>query len=114
MRNKDESRLQQACVRWFDLQYPQRSKLLFAVPNGGSRNEIEAAKMKREGVRAGVSDLIFLTPSGTPIFLEFKTIKGKQSENQKAWETLVKMFGYEYYIIRDFEEFERIINENTI
>src|SRR5690348_18167176 len=31
-------------------------RLLYAVPNGGDRNKIVAAKMKREGVKPGVPD----------------------------------------------------------
>lgn len=41
--------------------YPEL-QWLFAVPNGGHRNKIVAAKLKREGVRAGISDIILLVP----------------------------------------------------
>lgn len=34
--------------RWPELEY------LYHVPNGGSRNRIEAANLKEEGVKAGV------------------------------------------------------------
>ena len=37
--------------RWPELEY------LYHVPNGGSRNRIEAANLKEEGVKAGVPDL---------------------------------------------------------
>lgn len=33
-----EHRIQQACVRWFNLQYPHLRGRLFAVPNGGRRD----------------------------------------------------------------------------
>lgn len=49
--NHHESVLQQSCKRWFDLQYPQFSKLLFAVPNGGWRSKVEAVIMRREACR---------------------------------------------------------------
>ena len=55
MKNKEEEILQTACITWFDYQYPHLSKLLFAVPNGGSRHKIEAKNLKKQGVRAGVS-----------------------------------------------------------
>ena len=117
MRNKEEERLQVSCVSWFDYQYPQFRQLLFAVPNGGSRNVIEAANLKKQGVRAGVSDLVFLYPSFRYSFLciEFKTIKGKQSDEQKHFETLIdgQTQGL-YKIIRSFEEFKEIIEDHII
>lgn len=48
-----------SCIKWFRAQYPQLSKLLFAVPNGGFRNKATAGKMKAEGVVAGVSDILY-------------------------------------------------------
>ena len=39
-------------------------QLLFAIPNGGERNIIVAARMKKEGVRAGVPDLFLAAPKG--------------------------------------------------
>lgn len=52
-----ERREQEYLVRWFDLKFGD-SMLLAASANGGARNPIEAANMKREGVRAGMPDLI--------------------------------------------------------
>ena len=53
-----EHRLQCACVRWFAYQHPELKGTLFAVPNGGQRNALVAAKLKDEGVTAGVADLL--------------------------------------------------------
>lgn len=117
MRNKEEEKIQTACISWFDYQYPQFKKLLFAVPNGGSRNVIEAANLKRQGVRAGVSDLIFLYPSFRYSFLciEFKTLKGKQSDEQKHFETLIDgQTQGRYVVIRSFEEFKEIIEDHIV
>ena len=58
-----EHRLQCTCVRWFGYQYPELSALLFAVPNGGRRDPVTGARLKAEGVVAGVSDLILFLPS---------------------------------------------------
>jgi len=39
----------------------------FAIPNGGSRHVLEARNLVRQGVKAGVSDLLILTPAaGAP------------------------------------------------
>ena len=53
-----EHKEQVAVIQWFDLQYPQYRGRLFAIPNGGQRNVIVAKKLKAEGVRAGVPDLM--------------------------------------------------------
>ena len=112
MRNKEEERLQVSCVSWFDYQYPQFKKLLFAVPNGGSRNKIEAANLKKQGVRAGVSDMILLYPGNHCEFIcfEFKSAKGKQSESQIEFDKMInKNTNGAYIIVRSFEEFKNYI-----
>ena len=54
-RNTDgEHRLQAECVRTFSMRYPRLRGLLFAVPNGGKRDEVTAAKLNAEGVVSGV------------------------------------------------------------
>ena len=65
----EESKIQQAVVRWFRLQYPKY--IIAAVPNGGYRNSKEAAIMQREGVLAGFSDLIVIAQRNV-LFLEMK------------------------------------------
>ena len=61
----EEHRIQTACVRWFRLKYPHLFARLFAVPNGGRRDGITGARLKEEGVLAGVADLILLVPTPT-------------------------------------------------
>ena len=58
-----EHRLQCACVRWFRYQYPHHASLLFAVPNGGRRDAVTGARLKAEGVVAGVADLLLFVPT---------------------------------------------------
>lgn len=100
-----ESQLQSACVRWFRYQYPQN--LIFAVPNGGSRNLLEARNLKTQGVLAGVSDLIVIAPQKV-IFIEMKIDKGRQNENQKTFQQKVEKLGFEYVVCRSIEEFMNI------
>lgn len=77
---------------------------VFAVPNGGTRNPVEAMTMKATGTRAGVSDLIFLFPEGRSVFMELKTETGKQSDAQIAFEKRVIELGFNYHVCRNFEE----------
>ena len=97
-----ESDIQRACVTWFRSTYPEL--LLFAVPNGGSRNSLEAANLKREGAMAGVSDLIAVG-NGKVLFVEMKSEKGRQTEYQKEFEKRVTALGHTYVVCRSLAEF---------
>lgn len=81
-RFKNESQLQIECLKWFKETYP--NKLIYAIPNGGSRNIIEAYKMKREGILSGVPDLCIPEPSKGfhSLYIEMKFGKNKPSKNQ--------------------------------
>ena len=112
MRHK-ESAIQKNCIAWFRLQYRNLAKVIFAVPNGGYRNSIEAGIMKAEGVTAGVADVILLVPRGgySSLCIEFKTLKGKQTEHQKEWQRAAEKQGNKYIICRSFDDFRDKVNE---
>lgn len=58
-RHQYEASEQAALMLWAQMhlaKYPQL-RLLYHIPNGGSRNAAEAASLKRQGVKAGVPDL---------------------------------------------------------
>lgn len=108
----EEHRIQVSCVRWFRLKYPHLSPRLFAVPNGGRRDGVTGARLKEEGVLAGVADLILLVPNAKyhALLIEMKTPKGRQSDSQRAWQRAVAGNGdYLYVVCRSLEEFMRII-----
>lgn len=109
----NESHLQQACKKWFDLQYPKWAKLLFAVPNGGYRDGHEARIMKAEGVVAGVADMILLMPRQGfgSLCIEFKTNVGRQSQKQREWQAVAEMWGNKYVVIRTFDGFQRVVTD---
>ena len=123
MKKDIEHSLQVCCVHWFRIQYPEYATLLFAVPNGGARNAITGARLKDEGVTAGVADLILLLPQWfttwrgekgceyAGLCIEMKTPTGRQSPEQRAWQAAVEAQGYKYAIARDVLEFVKIIQE---
>ena len=110
-RKNDESVLQQACIRWFDAQYPEHKVYLFAIPNGGKRNIVEASRLKAEGVRAGVSDLFLAVPVGMDhgLFLEAKTKTGSLTENQRQFHIAVEEAGYSFVVFRDIDNFIKVV-----
>lgn len=118
MKKDIEHSLQVCCVHWFRIQYPEYATLLFAVPNGGARNAITGARLKDEGVTAGVADLILLLPHrehGVDVWhglaIEMKTPTGRQSPEQRAWQAAIEAQGYKYAIARDVLEFVKIIQD---
>ncbi|MDR1340113.1 MAG: VRR-NUC domain-containing protein [Prevotellaceae bacterium] len=109
-RRHDESRIQQAAVKWFRYQYP--GMLLYAIPNGGARSGTEASIMKGEGVLAGVADLFLSVPAAEyhGLYIEMKTKKGRQSLSQEAFQKEAERFGYKYAVCRSLDEFMETIN----
>lgn len=68
----------------------------FHIPNGGSRNKIEAANLKRQGVKAGVSD-IFIPVSRNGyhgLFIEMKVGRNKPTTNQMEFLHEMREAGY--------------------
>jgi hypothetical protein len=56
---------------------------IFAVPNGAKRSQWEAAKAKREGVKAGALDLVATWEGGGVAFIEFKAATTMPDPNQR-------------------------------
>ena len=92
-----ESTLQASCVRWFRYQYPHL--VIYAVPNGGSRNVREAQRLKAEGVLAGVADLVVMLPQGKSLYIEMKVRGNRQTDNQKEFQKVIEDFIsiYDYF-----------------
>lgn len=114
-----ESKLQEACVKWFDYSYPQLRQLLFAIPNGGARNVITGAMLKRQGVRKGIPDLFLSIPKWSKVherythglFIEMKAGKGKLTQEQETFRDRVTSNDYRFEVIRDFDSFKKLIEE---
>lgn len=85
-----EAEEQTALFLWAEYakgKYPEL-ELLYHVPNGGSRNSIEAANLKKQGVKAGVPDIhLPVARRGYhALYIELKRqVGGVISDNQKRW-----------------------------
>lgn len=111
---EQEHNLQVACVRWFGMQFPQLAPLLFAIPNGGYRDVRVAAKLRAEGVRAGVPDMMLAVPKGQfcGLFVEMKNGKaGRLSDHQRDMIARLQTQGYRVEVCRTFEEFVSATSE---
>lgn len=83
---------------------------VFAIANGGRRDAVTGARLKAEGVKAGVADLEILLPLGNVLFVEVKTAKGRQSPEQKAFQERVESLGFNYVIWRSVDDAAKFIN----
>lgn len=99
-------------------------KLLFAIPNGGERDRVTASRLKAEGVKAGVPDLMLpvsrttyervkadLPPVVTRVvtwhglFIEMKKPgTGRVSEEQGKWHRDLEAQGYKVVVCFGWEE----------
>lgn len=96
-------------ISWFDKfchEYGLPPYALLAIPNGGSRGAIEAANLKRSGVRPGAEDLLLTVPRGTyhGCFIEMKTAGGSISDAQKEMAAFHFAQGYQSHVCWSNEE----------
>lgn len=95
-----ESGHQKALFAWLAQQtdYPEL-KLAFAIPNGGLRDKVTAARLKAEGAKAGVWDIFLPVPRGHwhGLFIEMKV--GNNSLTDPQREFAEKLVGYYAFIV---------------
>lgn len=113
--SQSESSIQKAVISWWHFAHRglgvEWSNLLFSIPNGGRRDVVTGARMKAEGARRGVPDLCLAVPRGPyhSMYLELKTIKGRQNEEQKAFQLLLMGQGHHVAVAHGWEEATRAI-----
>lgn len=99
IQRQDEHGIQVAIMQFLDRALPT-SCYAFAVPNGGNRSAITGAILKREGVKAGVADIVILRNPGLCAMIEVKTAKGSLSNSQKAFRDWCAANGFPYAVVR--------------
>jgi hypothetical protein len=106
-----EDKLQIACAKYLALQYP--NMLWHHTPNGGSRNAIEGAKLKRMGTKPGVADILILeqNKSFTGLAIELKCGKNKPTPEQVEFLNRVKRRGWEAKVIYNIDDFIKVVDE---
>lgn len=100
-------------IKWFDLKHKEFAGRLFAIPNGGQRNIIVATKLKAEGVRSGVPDLMLPVQRGKfgGMFVEMKKIKGNITGSQSEWLGFLNSQGYYATVCYGFDDAAGEINK---
>ena len=85
--------------------------LLHHIPNGGSRNKIEAANLKAQGVKSGVPDLCLPAPKGEfhGLYIEMKFGKNKTTAAQEEFMALLQAEGHKTAVAYSYEEAREIV-----
>lgn len=114
-RKRSEATEQERLISWAQWQYNKypELKLLYHVPNGGSRNTLEAANLKRQGVKAGVPDLCLPVARQNfhGLYIEMKWGKNKVTENQSQWLDDLREQGYNAIVCYGADEAIRAIED---
>ena len=86
-------------------------QLLIHIPNGGKRDSREAARLKAQGVRAGVSDLFLpVARHGKHgLWIEMKVKPNKPTTSQKEWLGEMTAQGYGAVVCYSAEEAESVL-----
>ena len=110
-----EHALQVACIRWtMGPSAPPKARAMFAIPNGGWRGMALGARLKAEGVKAGVPDLFLPVPAGGfhGLFLEMKNgTSGRISDDQAEWHVALEKLGYQVTVARNLGEFCTVVTK---
>lgn len=105
--SNEEHRIQSAIIEWAEMAkctMPEL-RLLHAIPNGGKRNVVVAAKLKREGVKRGAPDLCLPVARSHwhGLYIEVKTERGRLSPEQRQWQADLTEQGYFAVVVRSVD-----------
>ena len=109
-----EASEQEALFAWAEYQKGKHPELelMYHIPNGGSRNKIEAARLKAQGVKPGVPDICLPVPRGKyhGLYIELKRTKGGRiSSDQTVWLERLMQQGYAIAICLGWDDARNII-----
>jgi len=104
-----EHQIQTAVIQWWAMTchfFGLSEKILFAIPNGGARHVLTGKKLKAEGVRSGVPDMMLAAPNDryNGLFIELKKPKGRATKAQLEYIQLLREQGYYTAITYGFED----------
>lgn len=96
---------------WASARYPAL-KTLFHIPNGGSRNPVEALHLKDQGVKPGVPDICLPVHNKIyhALYIELKRRKGGRiSDAQRQWIADLNGYGNRAVVCNGWEEARDVI-----
>jgi hypothetical protein len=94
----DESGHQEALFNWAAYNTIRMPELEYMhhVPNGGKRDKATAIALKRQGVKAGVPDIVLPAPKGNyhGLYIELKAGRNTVTKAQKNFLEFLRQQGY--------------------
>lgn len=83
------------------------------VPNGGLRGYKTAAKLKRQGTKPGVPDVVIFEPRGRfhGLMIELKVSDNKPTTNQVDWLNGLSAKGYAVFWTNSFDEVKHVVEQ---
>ena len=99
---------------WYSQWMGLQRCLLMAIPNGGARTTVTGARLKAEGVRAGIPDLFLAVPTehAHGLWIEMKRQKGGEvRSSQKAVMAALDDQGFSCTVCKGWQEARRAISD---
>ncbi len=107
-RPRSEAQHQANIINWALLHREEHPELalLYHIPNGGSRDPVEARHLKDQGVKRGVPDLCLPVPRGHyhGLYMELKTETSRATAEQEWWGERLCAQGYAWRICHGWQE----------
>lgn len=110
---QEEHAQQSSFFQWTEVlekRFPELARF-WAVPNGGARHPVVAGKLKAEGVKKGILDVVNVMPTRAldgPLYrgliLEFKSSTGRLSPEQRDWCQHFREQGFRVEVPRSWVE----------
>ncbi len=111
-----ESEEQQVLFEWVEAhryKYPEL-EAFYHIPNEGKRSKYEGARLKKEGLKEGVSDNCFPVKKGEygSLYIELKKRQdGVVSKAQSEWTELMRAVGNAAFVCFGWEEAAKVIED---
>lgn len=110
---QSEAQLQSRCVVWFKNNFRDLRNLYYCNKNDGNKHKIAGSLDMAMGITPGIPDTFLAVPRPEHgywgLYIEFKTLTGKESPAQKIVAAQLREQGYRVEVVRTEEQFKELI-----
>lgn len=105
--NQIELKEQAEFIKWVRNNHQEFSRNIIGV-NNNSRDGMSGGIAKALGVNKGASDFIFACPNNVTLYVEYKTLEGNQSLDQKIFQKEIEKFGHKYILVYGIDALKKL------